>query len=100
VVGFVSLPDEHAPSVKYRVRRVPFTLRGPTQSNHHGQHPVRQEVAMVVDFNPCSAGTRSCVRPSHRDLHLLPDWVLMVVGFAGRSDIPPNNLDRSIPSAV
>jgi len=26
--------------------------------------------------------------------------VLMVVGFAGRSDIPPNNLDRSIPSAV
>jgi hypothetical protein len=36
---------------------------------------------MVVDFNPCSAGTRSCVRPSHRDLHLLPDWVLMVVDF-------------------
>jgi len=42
----------------------------------------------------------SCVRRSHHELHLLPDWVLMVVGFAGRSDIPPNNLDRSIPSAV
>jgi len=44
--------------------------------------------------------THSSECPAAPDPTPVRQEVLMVVGFAGRSDIPPNNLDRSIPSAV
>lgn len=42
---------------------------------------------MVVDFNPCSAGTRSCVRPSHHELHLLPDWMALRVMLVEQTQV-------------
>jgi len=57
VVGFVSLPDEHAPSVKYRVRRVLHAQR---------TDPIKP---------PRSAP------PAGVDLQLLPYRVEMAVDF-------------------
>jgi hypothetical protein len=66
VVGFVSLPDEHAPSVKYRVRRV--------------LHAQRTDPMMKPPRSAPPAGV---------DLHLLPDWVLMVVASPKTSLVQP-----------
>jgi hypothetical protein len=49
VVGFVSLPDEHAPSVKYRVRRVLHAQRTDPIKPPRSAPPAGVELLLLPD---------------------------------------------------
>ena len=76
MVGFMSLSEEHAPSVKSRIRRV--------------LHPQRTDPMKPPRSAP----------PAGVDLHLLPDWVdFVVISAAVRTTqaVPSIDAQRALP---